>query len=236
MTQWRPLLAAATVTTVAAALVVAVSGGHSPFATPVAAADQQPVAAADVGEPAAPADETGVDATNAPSPVQTADQTAPAATSPSGRAAPAPRTGSSRGAPATTPRPTANATPRPAPAATPKPQPTPEPTPRRTPAPVSDSPALSVDASGANPALSWTVCTSPSFAAYGVVRSTDSEIHYPAEDNDTVVALVTSRSATRLTDSGAPAGVRVWYAVWCLSASDGEYKTIWKTPTVAVTP
>jgi hypothetical protein len=68
-----------------------------------------------------------------------------------------------------------------------------------------------------------------------VVRSLDSEIHYPAEDKDTVVALITSAGTTSITDTGAP-NSKVYYAVWCLSKSDGEYKTIWKTPTVVYEP
>ena len=77
--------------------------------------------------------------------------------------------------------------------------------------------------------------TSSRFAAYAVVRSLDSEIHYPAEDRDTVVALITSAGTTSLTDTGAP-NSKVYYAVWCLSRSDGEYKTIWKTPTQVYAP
>jgi hypothetical protein len=68
-----------------------------------------------------------------------------------------------------------------------------------------------------------------------VVRSLDSEIHYPAEDKDTVVAVIKNSGTTSLVDTGAP-NARVYYAVWCLSSSDGEFKTIWKTPSVRYAP
>ena len=237
MPQARPLITATAITAIGAALVIAFSGGHSPFAqAPVAAADQ-PVAAADLSQPTASPDALAVVAADSPTPdAATPGPTRkPARTSTNTYAAPV--TQPAAAWPAATSRPTPGATPRPTtrPTSTPRPTPRPTPEPTDTP-PQSSSGSLSVNVSGGNPVLSWTSCTSASFKAYAVVRSTDSEIHYPAEDHDTVVALITSAGTTRLTDSGAPSGVRVWYRVWCLSQQDGEYKTIWATPTVSVTP
>ena len=105
------------------------------------------------------------------------------------------------------------------------------PTPRPTPAGN-----LSITVSGGQPTLSWTTCTAANFAAYAVVRSTTSEIHFPAETNNTLVAMVTDPAATSLIDTGAPAGVRSYYRVWCTYVADTEYKTIWTTQTVSVVP
>jgi len=225
--QRRPLILASGITVIAAALALNISDGHSPFAA-VAVADQ-PIAELAVAAP---------DPTTTPEAIALSDETAtPDDPSPTPRPAkvkaastPRPRVAAAA-SPATAPskpRPTAKPTPRP----TAKPKPTPKP----TAAPAQDTPTLAVDVRNGNPALSWTTCTSEAFKAYAVVRSTDSEIHYPPEDHDTVVAMVTSRADTRQADTGAAAGVRVWYRVWCLSRTDNEYKTIWRTPTVSVTP
>jgi hypothetical protein len=234
--QARPLLTASAVTVISAALVITLSGGHSPFGqAPVAVADQ-PVAAADLSAFGASPEPLAVVPSDAPAPhAATPGPTRkPARTSSIVYGAPV--TKPAAGWPAATPRPTPRATPRPTPRPTPSPRPSPRPTPEPTDTPAQGAGTLSVSVSGGNPDLSWTACTSASFRAYAVVRSTDSEIHYPAEDRDTVVGLITAAGTTHLTDSGAPSGVRVWYRVWCLSRQDNEYKTIWTTRTVSVTP
>ena len=228
----RPLLAASAVTAIAAALAITLSGGHSPFETAVAVA--QPLAELAAATPEPTADAIAVVAAEDPA-TATPDATRrPSKSHAAPTAKPRPAgTGASRGTgtgAAPTPGPTSKPKPKPTP------RPTPKPTPKPTPAPAQGSGALAVDVRNGNPVLSWTECTSGSFAAYAVVRSSDSEIHFPAEDRDTVVAMVTERGSTRLTDGNAPAGAKAWYRVWCVSRNDGEYKTIWRTPTVSVTP
>jgi hypothetical protein len=240
MPHLRPLITASSFTALAAALAITFSSGHSPFAQVAVAAADQPVAAADATNPTASPAVAALLATDAPSAdPSTADRTAssaPTATTP-GPVAVAP-VAVTRSAPTWTPtsRPTARPTSRPTAPPVGTAAPTPSPIPQPTAAPRSAAGSLSVSVAGGSPVLSWTACSAANFAAYAVVRSTDSEIHFPAEDHDTLVAMVTSAGSTRLADTGAPAGVRVWYAVWCLSQSDGEYKTIWKTPAVSVTP
>lgn len=238
MPHWRPLVTAASATTIAALLTIGITGGHSPFA--VSAPAQDPVANEVVDPTAWPdtADAVPTDDAASPTPGQAATPrpTARPRSSSSGgggttTASWGGSSGSSKsGGDSSTPRPTAKPTPRPTA------KPTPEPTERPTPAPTQQQAGtLRVSDNDAGPRLSWTQCTSSRFAAYAVVRSLDSEIHYPAEDRDTVVALITSAGTTSLTDTGAP-NSKVYYAVWCLSRSDGEYKTIWKTPTQVYAP
>ena len=242
----RPLASATAVTSVAAALALILSGGHSPLAdrpAATAAADGQVARV----EAAAPADATAL-----PAPSQGSDNpdttAGPGSATPGVRqvpgtlaaATPDPAAGRSTAvrtgaAPGATPRPTSKPTPRPA--TGPDPQPTAAPTLDPTAAPTPrPSGTLSVSVDAGTPVLSWSAATASSFAAYAVVRSLDSEIHFPAEDLDTVVAMVTSAGTTRLSDSAAVAGTRVWYRVWALSRSGGEYTQIWASNTVAVTP
>ncbi len=109
---------------------------------------------------------------------------------------------------------------------------TPPPTPRPTAAAAGFS--LTLQLSGGGVLVSWTTCTASGFSGYAVVRSLDSEIHYPPEDRDTLVATLTSPSDTSFADSSAPAG-RAWYRVYCLTRRDGETRTAATTNTVSVT-
>jgi hypothetical protein len=111
------------------------------------------------------------------------------------------------------------------------PNPTPRPTPRPTPAVGGFTLALSL--SGGSVVADWTACSPSGFSGYALVRSTDSEIHYPPEDRDTLVTTVAPGGGTKATDSGAPAG-RVWYRAYCLTRSDNETKVAGATNTVSV--
>ena len=246
MPHWRPLATASTATLTAAVLALSLSGGHSPFAVPSPAT--QPVANDVAGETASPeAVVASDDPTGSPAPDATAaaDPTAKATSRPKSTGSTrstgstgSASSGASRGSGSTsdpTAAPTAKPTPRPTPKPTPMATPTPAPTASPTAPPVAKTGTLHVSDNDAGPRLSWTQCSASNFAAYAVVRSLDSEIHYPAEDKDTVVAIIPTISTTALTDTGAP-NSKVYYAVWCLSRSDGEYKTIWKTPVVGYAP
>ena len=242
MPHWRPLATASTATLTAALLALSLSGGHSPFAVPSPAT--QPVANDVAGETASPeAVVASDDPTGSPAPDATAaaDPTAKATSRPKSTGSTrstgstgSASSGASRGSGSTS-DPTAKPTPRTTPKPTPKATPTPAPTASPTAPPVAKTGTLHVSDNDAGPRLSWTQCSASNFAAYAVVRSLDSEIHYPAEDKDTVVAIIPTISTTALTDTGAP-NSKVYYAVWCLSRSDGEYKTIWKTPVVGYAP
>jgi hypothetical protein len=111
------------------------------------------------------------------------------------------------------------------------PNPTPRPTPRPTPAVGGFTLALSL--SGGSVVADWTACSPSGFSGYALVRSTDSEIHYPPEDRDTLVTTVAPGGGTKATDSGAPAG-RVWYRAYCLTRSDNETRVAGATNTVSV--
>ena len=80
---------------------------------------------------------------------------------------------------------------------------------------------LSVDSGGVR--VDWSACSVSGFAGYAVVRSTDSEIHFPPEDRDSEVARIGSASTTSVTDSGAPSG-SLTYKVYCLVLLDHETK------------
>ena len=81
--------------------------------------------------------------------------------------------------------------------------------------------------------LSWPTCTASSFASYAIVRSKDSEVHYPPEDLDTVAATITSAATTTFTDSVASG--TYWYQVYCRTNAGGEAKTASKTSVLKVT-
>jgi hypothetical protein len=87
----------------------------------------------------------------------------------------------------------------------------------------SGSLSLALSLSGDGVRADWSACSASGFSAYALVRSTDSEIHYPPEDRDTEVAHVASASTTAATDNGASSG-RMTYRVYCLTIQDHETK------------
>lgn len=237
MPKRKPLISATGITAFAAIAAILLSGGHSPFTL------QPAVAGGDAVEAPAPIEEALVEEAAGDQSEEPAPAGDPATTQApklvAVRATPQPTRKPSAGssgpatpAPTRTPRPTSAPTQAPTPA--PTPQPTARPTTAPTPTPATASAGLSITLSDGQPVLSWGACSSASFSAYGVVRSLDAEIHYPPEDNDTVVALIKSSSITQVTDTSAPSR-KVYYRVWCLSNSGGEYKSISTTPTVSVT-
>ena len=78
--------------------------------------------------------------------------------------------------------------------------------------------------------VTWTGCSASGFDSYALVRSTDSEIHYPPEDGDTLVARIADQGA-RAYDDAAPSGSN-WYRLYCLTKSGGETKTAARSSTV----
>ena len=113
------------------------------------------------------------------------------------------------------------------------------PAPKGTRAPTPKAPAatsfrLTVRVAGGGVQASWTTCARSDFYAYALVRSTDSEIHYPPEDRDTLVAQTTTKSASSATDAAAPSG-SLWYRLYCLSRHDSENQIVATTATVRIT-
>ncbi len=94
--------------------------------------------------------------------------------------------------------------------------------------------SLSLSLAGGGVRATWTTCSSSGFYAYALVRSTDSEIHYPPEDRDTLVTQVASVETSSATDSAASSG-RLWYRVYCLTRNGGETKVSKSTPTAMIT-
>jgi hypothetical protein len=108
------------------------------------------------------------------------------------------------------------------------PKPTPKPPSQPTSPPGSFS--LTVTLGGGGVIADWTTCSAAGFDSYALVRSRDSEIHYPPEDLDTLVARIRTASTTAVTDTSAPAGSN-WYRVYCLTSSGGEIRTAATTST-----
>ena len=92
--------------------------------------------------------------------------------------------------------------------------------------------SLSLDLASGGVRASWTTCSASSFDSYALVRSTDSEIHYPPEDGDTLVARIANHATTSTTDA-APSGSS-WFQLYCLTSSGGETKTAARTTTVKI--
>lgn len=92
---------------------------------------------------------------------------------------------------------------------------------------------LTLSLAGGGVLVDWTACSVSGFAGYAVVRSTDSEIHWPPEDHDTEIARIAAAGTTQLTDAAAPTG-RPTYRVYCLRTSGGETKVAASTPSARI--
>jgi hypothetical protein len=104
-----------------------------------------------------------------------------------------------------------------------------------TPRPATTGPfSLSLSLDGGGVRATWTTCSVSGFHAYALVRSTDSEIHYPPEDHDTLVTQIASNATTSAVDAGAPSG-SLWYRVYCLVRPDSETKVAKTTSTIKIT-
>jgi hypothetical protein len=97
------------------------------------------------------------------------------------------------------------------------------------PPPAATGMTLALSRSGGVVNVDWSSCSASSFAGYAVVRSTDSEIHWPPEDHDTEIARITNRATTAYSDGGAPSGT-LTYQVYCLSTQGGDTQSVAHTP------
>jgi hypothetical protein len=98
------------------------------------------------------------------------------------------------------------------------------------PAPTSGGFSLGLVSGGVR--VTWPVCTASGFSAYAIVRSLDSEIHYPPEDLDTVAATITTAATTSMVE---PVGAGTyWYRVYCLTGTGGQTHTASQTTTLRI--
>jgi hypothetical protein len=102
-----------------------------------------------------------------------------------------------------------------------------------TPKPTPVQLTIDLELAGGGVTVRWSACAIDNFAAYAVVRSTDKEVHWPPEDNDTEVARLSSRTATSVVDAGAPSGTLA-YRVYCLVLRDGALKVAGKSGTATI--
>ena len=69
--------------------------------------------------------------------------------------------------------------------------------------------------------VEWSACDVAGFSAYKVLRSIDATVTSPKGENDTLVGVVESAATTRLVDTKAPAGKRLFYRVFAFAAHEG---------------
>lgn len=106
-------------------------------------------------------------------------------------------------------------------APTPKPtvKPSPKPTAELTPAPVTATLGIEVTMTNGQVLVSWTACKAIGHESYKVVRSKDATVAWPLGDKDSLLAVVDAAGETAAYDKGLPAGVTVWYRVFCVASS-----------------
>ncbi|OGO51086.1 MAG: hypothetical protein A2Z32_06770 [Chloroflexi bacterium RBG_16_69_14] len=73
--------------------------------------------------------------------------------------------------------------------------------------------------------LEWGACAVDGFAAWKLVRSTDSGATFPLGAHDTLIAAIEDQGKTAFTDTSAPKGKKLWYAVVGL-AGDGDARFV----------
>jgi hypothetical protein len=85
--------------------------------------------------------------------------------------------------------------------------------------PTTVSLGLTLQLKDGRPFASWSACEGVEFAYYKLVRSSDSTVSWPTGSGDTLVAAVQPGSKTAAWDSGAPAGKKLWYRVFCVTSA-----------------
>lgn len=117
------------------------------------------------------------------------------------------------------PEPTAKPTLKPEPKTTPRPTKKPEPEPTA-------KPVLSLSLSVKEGAvlIDWGACEDDGAQVYKVVRSTDSTVKWPTDENDDLIAAVTVGGSTKTWDQHAAPGKKAWYRVFCLRHTEDGYK------------
>ena len=81
----------------------------------------------------------------------------------------------------------------------------------------------------------WTTCSVAGFDSYTLVRSPDSELHYPPEGSDTLVTKVTAKATTSYTDTESSPSGSVYYRLYCLTASGGQTQIVARSSIVRAT-
>ena len=83
--------------------------------------------------------------------------------------------------------------------------------------------------------IDWTACSAPGFDYYKVVRSKDSNVSFPGDGNDSVIAAVGPDGDTIAYEKGLPAGITVYYAVFCVDKTGAGYAVLAATSVKSIT-
>jgi hypothetical protein len=101
-------------------------------------------------------------------------------------------------------------------------------TPETKPVPAPESRAIDLALAlgdGGRVRLDWGVCAVDGFVAWKLVRSTDSAATFPLGAHDTLIAAIEDQGRTAYTDTSAPQGKKLWYAVVGL-AGEGDARVV----------
>ena len=105
------------------------------------------------------------------------------------------------------------------------------------PAPVPEAKAIDLKVAlgdGGRVRLDWSACEVDGFAAWRVVRSTDAGATFPLGEHDSLIVALEDQGVTAYTDTSAPKGKKLWYAVVGL-AGEGDARYIaCKSPSRAI--
>lgn len=96
------------------------------------------------------------------------------------------------------------------------------------PAPVPEVHAIDLAVAlrdGGRVRLEWGACDVDGFAVWKIVRSTDAGASFPLGERDTLIAALEAQATATYTDTSAPKGKKLWYAVVGL-AGDGEARHV----------
>jgi hypothetical protein len=111
----------------------------------------------------------------------------------------------------------------------------PAPKPTSTPSSGGGGFTLAVSTLESKVVIDWTACSAPGFDYYKVVRSKDSNVSFPGDGNDSVIAAVGPDGDTIAYEKGLPAGITVYYAVFCVDKTDAGYAVLAATSVKSVT-
>jgi hypothetical protein len=96
------------------------------------------------------------------------------------------------------------------------------------PAPVPEAKAIDLKVAlgdGGRVRLDWSACDVEGFAVWKIVRSSDAGASFPLGEGDSLIAALEDQGVTAYTDTSAPKGKKLWYAVVGL-AGDGDARHV----------
>ena len=86
--------------------------------------------------------------------------------------------------------------------------------------------ALTVVIKEGHPFLDWSECGGLDFDYFKVIRSTDATVTWPKGENDTLVAAIGRDGNSKTWDAEAPAGIKVYYRVFCVRSTEAGYVVV----------